>query len=329
MDFYGFQNPYYVVKGVRDSWKDPFFRQTATKKKITFDRIQYSIAAHRIAISHLLEAAEARMEKKRLIGEKAYEAAAAEGLEIMLNQDGVYNFDTLTNFPYRGEYMLFLSNLPKKDRLSYRRIVSSLGQGKPNIASQTVRVHQMRREAHKSIVPKEADLKIMGARGSKRRVAATSKHHRAHSELIVDKYVRKCLGIGYAPLGYNTFIRDLLIYYLKKSRFERERYTSIFPGIDPEPDRSMFGKYGRAITKKEELESKLEGLKMHEKSSLVGATSYYLVSENLPETGEIFNIEPEKIENAVEKFKKLGLLEGKPLITDRTKKFLDYLKAEK
>ena len=327
MDFYGFQNPYFVVKGVRDSWKDPFFRQTATKKKITFDRIQYSIAAHRIALSHLFEASETTHEKKRLTGEKALELRRTEGAELCENHDGVYNFDTLPNFPYRGEYMLLLSNLPKRERLSYRRIVSALGQSKSKTSGMT-RSMQSRRDSYMPTMPMDADLKIKRTRGPQRRVV-TYEAHKSHSELIVDKYVRKCLGIGYASIGYNVFISDLLMYYLKKSKFERERHTSIFPGIDPNPDKSMFGKFGRAIAKKEELESKLEDLKIHDKSSLVGATAYYLVSGKMEDTCEIFNISPNKINNAIEKFKKLGLLEGKPLITNRTKKFLEYLRAEK
>jgi len=328
MDFYGFRNPYYVVKGVRDSWKDPYFRQTAAKKKMTFDRIQYSIAAHRISISHFLEAVEARQEKKRIVGEKAIEAIMESGHEPTFNPDGVYNFDVLGNLPYRGEYMLLLSDLPKKERLAYRKVVGVLGQGK-QYGGQAMRTPQGRRDFYSSMAPIDADLKIKRTMGHKRRVAASSRQHKAHQELIVDKYVRKCLGIGYAPLGYDTFILDLMKYYLKKSRFERERYTSIFPGIDPDPDKKVFGRYGRAIAKKEELESKLEGLKMHEKSSMVGAAAYYLVSENKKETSEIFNIEFDKVESAIGRFKKLGLLEDEPLITERTKRFLDYLKAEK
>jgi len=328
MDFYGFRNPYYVVKGVRDSWKDPFFRQTATKKKMTFDRIQYSIAAHRIAISHFLEAVEVRLEKRRLSGEKAVESLLAGELELSYNPDGVYNFETLSYFPYKGEYMLLLSNLPKKERLSYRKIVGLLGQGKQS-GGQQLRPPHGRRDSFSSMVPMDADLKIKRTMGPKKRVVATSRQHKVHQELIVDKYVRKCLGIGYAPLGYGIFIRDLMKYYLKKSRFERERHTSIFPGIDPDPDKSIFGRYGRAIAKKEELESRLEGLKIHEKSSVVGACAYYLASEDMEETSEIFNIEFTKVENAIERFKKLGIMEGKPLITNRTKMFLNYLKDEK
>ncbi|HPR42457.1 MAG TPA: DUF530 family protein [Candidatus Methanofastidiosa archaeon] len=328
MDFYGFRNPYFVVKGVRDSWKDPFFRQTATKKKMTFDRIQYSIAAHRIAISHFLDAAEARLEKRRLTGEKAIEMIQEGDLELSLNPDGVFNFDTLPHYPFRGEYMLLLSNLPKDERLSYRKIVGLLGQGKQSVG-QVPRTPQGRRDAFGPAVPMDADLKIKRTMGPRKRVVTSARQHKVHQELIVDKYVRKCLGIGYAPLGYNVFIMDLMRYYLKKSRFERERYTSIFPGIDPDPDETVFGRYGRAIAKKEELESKLEGLKVHEKSSIVGAAAYYLVCEDRSETSDIFNIEFNKVESAIDRFKKLGLLEGKPLITDRTKKFLDYLKAEK
>jgi len=333
MDFYGFQNPYYVVKGVRDSWKDPFFRQTATKKKITFDRIQYSIAAHKIAISHLADAIEVREDKKRITGDKAYAAITGDGLEYCLNPDGVYNFSVLQYFPYRGEYMLLLSNLPKKDRLSYRKIVGALGQ-RQQMETGKIRGFKFKREPSSlksfSNIPigKDYEALMMGKKYT-RAPADTGHHHRKHKELIVDKYIRKCLGIGYARLSYSIFIKDVLKYYLKKSRFERERFTSIFPGIDSCPNKQLFGKYGKAIDKKEELEQKMEKLKMHEKSSLVGAAAFFLISDNEEETSEMFNIDFEKVDSVIARFRKLGLLEGIPLINKRTQEFLEFLKAER
>ena len=173
-----------------------------------------------------------------------------------------------------------------------------------------------------------SDLEMLKRkRGSAHEVAYQA--HHSSGELIVEKFVRKCIGIGYAPLSYAEFIRDMLSYYLKKSKFERERHTSLFPGIDPEPDRRLFGKYGKAIDKKEELEQKLESLGIHEKSSLVGAVAYSLASEDIAATSEMFNISQEQITTAQERFKRLGLIEGKPLVNKRTQQFLDFLKAER
>jgi Zn-finger domain-containing protein len=329
MDFYGFQNPYYVIKGVRDSWKDPFFRQNATKKKIAFDRIQYSLAAHRIALSHMTECAELRVDKRRVTGEKAFLEASETGEELQDNPDGVYNFTVLPNLPYRGEYMLLLSNLPKKDRLSYRKIVSALGQRKGE--QPHFRPPPLRREGplgKYAGIPMSSDVEMLKRKRPAPAEAPAPSHH-ARGELIVDKYVRKCVGIGYAPLSYAVFIGDMLSYYLKKSKFERERYTSIFPGIDTEPDRLLFGRFGKAIDKKEELEHKLELLHIHEKSSLVGAVAHYLVGEDEAATAEMFNMPAEKIHSAIERFKRLDLIEGKPLVNRRTQQFLDFLKAER
>ncbi len=330
MEFYGFQNPYYVIKGVRDSWKDPFFRQNATKKKIAFDRIQYSLAAHRIALAHVTDAVELRIDKRRITGEKVFaELPDSEG-ELSENPDGVFNFSVLPHLPYKGEYMLLLSSLPKTERLTYRKILNALGQRRDE--AQYHRPPPIRREGGVTTrmagVPMASDVEMLKR---KRGPAAESnpQSHHASGELIVEKFVRKCIGIGYAPLSYAAFVSDMLSYYLKKSKFERERHTSLFPGIDPEPDKRLFGKYGKAIDKKEELEQKLEPLGIHEKSSLVGAVAYYLVEEDVAETSEMFNIPEDQITTALERFKRLGLIEGKPLVNKRTQQFLDFLKAER
>jgi len=327
MDFYGFQNPYYVIKGVRDSWKDPFFRQTATKKKIAFDRIQYSIAAHRIALAHFGEALEVRIDKRRLLGDKALDAIKGGSGPYIINPDGVFNFSVLTHLPYRGEYMLLLSDLPKRERVSYRKIVGALGQRqRPDASAARSHMYTRRDGAKKQSLSLGHDA---GGVVGKRFMRHDNGPSHQSNELIVDKYVRKCLGICYAPLSYSVFINDLLLYYLKKSYYERERHTSIFPGVDPVADLSLFGKYAKALEKKEEVERKLEGLKIHEKSSLVGAVAFYLICEDMKLTRKMFHCSAQDVERAVEKFKKLGLLEGKPLIAKRTQDFLEFLKAER
>ncbi len=330
MEFYGFQNPYYVIKGVRDSWKDPFFRQNATKKKIAFDRIQYSLAAHRIALAHVTDAVELRIDKRRITGEKVFAELPDLECELSENPDGVFNFSVLSNLPYKGEYMLLLSSLPKSERLTYRKILNALGQRRDEAPYH--RPPPIRREGsvttRMSGVPMASDVEMLKRKRGPA-VEPNPLSHHARGELIVEKFVRKCIGIGYAPLSYAAFVSDMLSYYLKKSKFERERHTSLFPGIDPAPDRRLFGKYGKAIDKKEELEQKLEPLGIHEKSSLVGAVAYFLVGKDVAETCEMFNIPEDQITTALERFKRLGLVEGKPLVNKRTQQFLDFLKAER
>ncbi|HHN81497.1 MAG TPA: DUF530 domain-containing protein [Methanomicrobia archaeon] len=327
MEFYGFRNPYYVIKGVRDSWKDPFFRQTATKKKITFDRIQYSLAAHRIALSHATEAIEVRNGKRRITGEQAFQNAS-DG-ETGCNPDGVYNLSVLPYLPYRGEYMLLLSNLPKRDRYTYRKIVGALGQGKADRPhSRPIRPSRPASSRTIPTVPLGSEFESLLSKKAPRSDAA-ERSSRHHDGLIIDKYVRKCVGIGYAQLSYGEFIHDLLNYYLKKSRYERERYTSIFPGVSVDAPLHLFGKFSRSIEKKEELEGKLEDLKIHEKTTLIGAVAYYLVSNDEQRTAEMFNMPFSIVSRALERFRTLGIVEGKQLISKRTRDFLDHLKAER
>ncbi|MHC1604706.1 MAG: DUF530 family protein [Candidatus Methanofastidiosia archaeon] len=331
MDFYGFQNPYYVIKGVRDSWKDPFFRQTATKKKITFDRIQYSIAAHRIALEHLNGAVEVRINKKRLTGEKAIVEIINNKMQFSLNPDGVYNFDVISNLPFGGQYMLMLSNLSKQDRLSYRKVVGALG--KRNEMESGVSPVFMYKKGS-SISKKKFTMLLdtgqdpLFRKKHRKSVAQNIELNRQQRPLILDKYIRKCIGVGYAPLSYYIFIRDLLKFYLKKSRYERERHSSIFPGISADPDKKLFGKFEKAISKKEELERKLEKLKVHEKSPFIGAVAFYMVCKDKQETEEMFNISFSKVKRALERLEKLGLLGEKHLINKRTQKFLEFLKTE-
>ena len=95
IEFLGYQNPYFVIKGIKDA-QDPYFRKRAMEKKICFDNIQHAIAAHRIAIGQLVDAM--GFEKDGIIytGHEAIKFTEEGGMgKFIFSPDGVYRLSLI------------------------------------------------------------------------------------------------------------------------------------------------------------------------------------------------------------------------------------------
>ncbi len=334
IEFLGYQNPYFVIKGIKDA-QDPYFRKRAMEKKICFDNIQHAIAAHRVAIGHLIDAM--GFEKDGIIyaGHEAikFTEDGGEG-KFILSPDGVYRLGIMKYLSFSGEYMKTLFSLNKEQRENYRKIMDMLGdKSKSKVSS-------------KKRIPLE-----YGMMGLKDHSPFKKEHSQYKLDLyeetidlgrppIYDKHIRKVLSIAYAPFGKEVICEDIALFYLKKTYIERKIYGGPFPTIDPEPNEALLGKFYKTVLLKEEMMNKLKDMNLKEKNSLVAAISYYLVSEDYDKALLFFLMDKDEFESALTRIGNYGIIpkESKQLLEriikssekkDITKKFLQELKEAK
>ncbi|MCD6127651.1 MAG: DUF530 family protein [Methanomicrobia archaeon] len=316
MEFYGFPNPFYPLKGLKGS--EPFFRNRAQLKKLTYERNSYALSAHRIALEHLKESIMLKNDKK-YTGREALKYINKD-LKFCRNEEGVYRLEILRFLPLSGDYMVKLSQFTKEERKNYRKILSIIDKEKGGVSSVSFYVRYKTGMKKKNIPLKEYKEFIEDKMSIK-----SSKVHRKKGGLIKDRHIRKILAISYAPIGIETFVFDLAMFYLKKGKYERERYSGIFPTLSSEIPHEKLGKYGEIIELKERMEEELQKLGRFEKSLTIGGIAYYKVTGNMEETLRYFNMSEKKLKRKLEEFETIGLLSTKSL-KPRTQKFLKYLK---
>lgn len=333
IEFLGYQNPYFVIKGIKDA-QDPYFRKRAMEKKICFDNIQHAIAAHRVAIGQLIDAM--GFEKDGIIyaGHEAlkFTEEGGEG-KFIFSPDGVYRLDIMKYLSFSGEYMKTLFSLNKEERENYRKIMDMLGDKSKSKSSSKKRI------------PQE-----YGMMGGPKEYSPFRKENPQYKRdfydeaidlgrpPIYDKNIRKVLSIAYAPFGVDAICEDIALFYLKKTYMERKIYGGPFPTIDPEPNEALLGRFYRTVLLKEEMMNTLKDMNLKEKNSLVAAISYYLVSEDYDKTLLFFSIDNNEFESALIRAGNYGVIpkESKHLLErvvksgekkDITKKFLQELKG--
>jgi len=334
IEFLGYQNPYFVIKGIKDA-QDPYFRKRAMEKKICFDNIQHAIAAHRVAIGQLIDAMGFEKDGIVYAGHEAIKfiEEGGEG-EFIFNPDGVYRLGILKYLSFSGEYMKTLFSLNKEERENYRKIMDILGdksKSKPSLKKRIPQEYGMM--GHKEYSPFKKEL---------------SQYQRDTYEEAVDigrppiydKNIRKVLSIAYAPFGVDAICEDIALFYLKKTYMERKIYGGPFPTIDPEPNEALLGRFYKTVLLKEDIMNKLREMNLKEKNNLVAAISYYLVSEDYDKALVFFSLDSSEFESALIRAENYGVvpIENKHLLEkivkkgdkkDITKKFLQELKGVK
>lgn len=334
IEFLGYQNPYFVIKGIKDA-QDPYFRKRAMEKKICFDNIQHAIAAHRVAIGQLIDAM--GFEKDGIIyaGHEAIKFIedGGEG-KFIFSPDGVYRLEILKYLSFSGEYMKTLFSLTKEERENYRKIMDLLGDKSKSKQSAKKRIPQ----EYGMMGPKEySPFKKDYSQFKREFYEETIDLGRPP---IYDKHIRKVLSIAYAPFGVDAISGDIALFYLKKTYMERKIYGGPFPTIDPDPNEALLGRFYKTVLLKEEMMNKLKEMNLKEKNSLVAAISYYLASEDYDKTLLFFSIENNEFESALIRAENYGVIpkESKHLLErivkggekkDITKKFLQELKGAK
>ncbi|NPV49969.1 MAG: DUF530 family protein [Candidatus Methanofastidiosum sp.] len=332
IEFLGYQNPYFVIKGLKDA-QDPYFRKRAMEKKICFDNIQHSIAAHRVAIGQLIDAMGFEKDGTIYTGHEAikFTEDGGEG-KFIFSPDGVYRLEILKYLSFSGEYMKTLFSLTKEERENYRKIMDILGDKSKSKPSTKKRIPQ----EYGMMGPKEySPFKKDYSQFKREFYEETIDLGRPP---IYDKHIRKVLSIAYAPFGVDAIAGDIALFYLKKTYMERKIYGGPFPTIDPDPNESLLGRFYKTVLLKEEMMNKLKEMNLKEKNSLVAAISYYLVSEDYDKTLLFFSIENNEFESALIRAENYGIIskESKHLLErvvksgekkDITKKFLQELKG--
>ncbi|MEA1993354.1 MAG: DUF530 family protein [Euryarchaeota archaeon] len=316
MDFYGFQNPYYPLKGLKGS--EYSFRKRAQLKKSTYERNSYAISAHKIAVGHLEESI-------MLKNDKTYRGKDAvkhlnRKLKLCKNEEGVYRFEILENIPLSGDYMVKLGNFTPQERKNYRGISKFLDNRKSKLSS--VSIYMKRNSGTKK---RNLSLKEYRSSIKNKKKIKSFKLHKKKRGLLKSSYIRKILSISYAPLGKDAFIFDLAMFYLKKGKYERERYAGIFPSLSRDIPMEKFGEYREIIEAKEKIEEKLHTLGKYEKSFVVGAVVYYTVTDNIERTLRYFGIKRKTLEKKLEEFRSLGVIGSKDL-QPKTREFLKHLR---
>ncbi|KYC46259.1 MAG: hypothetical protein APG12_00182 [Candidatus Methanofastidiosum methylothiophilum] len=332
IEFLGYQNPYFVIKGIKDA-QDPYFRKRAMEKKICFDNIQHAIAAHRVAIGQLIDAMGFEKEGVIYTGHEAikFMEEGGEG-KFIFSPDGVYRLEILRYLSFSGEYMKTLFSLNKEERENYRKIMDMLGDKSKSKSSTKKRIPQ----EYGMMGPKEYSPFKKDASQYKRDFYDETID--LGRPPIYDKHIRKVLSIAYAPFGIDSIREDIALFYLKKTYMERKIYGGPFPTIDPEPNESLLGRFYKTVLLKEEMMNTLRDMNLKEKNSLVAAISYYLVSEDYDKTLLFFSIDNNEFESALIRAGNYGVIpkESKHLLErvvkssekkDITKKFLQELKG--
>ncbi|KYC52882.1 MAG: hypothetical protein AMQ74_00584 [Candidatus Methanofastidiosum methylothiophilum] len=332
IEFLGYQNPYFVIKGIKDA-QDPYFRKRAMEKKICFDNVQHAIAAHRVAIGQLIDAMAFENNDVIYAGHEAIKFIEnGGGGKFIFNPDGVYRLEILRYLSFSGEYMKTLFSLTKLERENYRKIMDMLGdksKSKPSIKKRIPQEFGMM--GHKEYSPLKKEM-------SQFKRDAYDETIDLGRPPIYDKNIRKVLSIAYAPFGVDAICEDIALFYLKKTYMERKIYGGPFPTIDPDPNEALLGRFYKTVILKEEMMNTLRDMNLKEKNSLVAAISYYLVSEDYEKTLLFFSLDSRELESALIRAENYGVIpkENKYLLEkivqkgekkDITKKFLEELKG--
>ena len=116
------------------------FRNTASAKKNSFDRVKYAISAHRIALGNLEEYAKIRCKECG----KTYRVSSfldagkvckcgSEDFEFKINHSGIHRLEIIPYLPLSGNYMVLMSGLTSWGRESFKRVLNILKQQRKGV----------------------------------------------------------------------------------------------------------------------------------------------------------------------------------------------------
>ena len=116
------------------------FRNKATAKTNSFDRVKYAISAHRIALGNLEEYAKIRCNDCK----KTYRISTfleqgkvckcgSHDLEFKINHSGIHRLEIIPYLPLSGNYMVIMSGLSNWGRESFKRVLNLLKQQRKGV----------------------------------------------------------------------------------------------------------------------------------------------------------------------------------------------------
>ena len=121
------------------------FRNTASAKKNSFDRVKYAISAHRIALGNLEEYAKIRCKECG----KSYRVSSfldagkvckcgSEDFEFRINHSGIHRLEIIPYLPLSGNYMVLMSGLTSWGRESFKRVLNILKQQRKGVVKTVI-----------------------------------------------------------------------------------------------------------------------------------------------------------------------------------------------
>ena len=116
------------------------FRNKASAKRNSFDRVKYAISAHKIALGNLEEYAKIRCKdcKKSyrvssFLDNKKTCKCGSKDFEFKINHSGVHRLEIIPYLPLSGNYMVLMSGLSSWGRESFKRVLNILKQQRKGV----------------------------------------------------------------------------------------------------------------------------------------------------------------------------------------------------
>ena len=116
------------------------FRNKASAKRNSFDRVKYAISAHKIALGNLEEYAKIRCNDCK----KSYRVSSfldrgktckcgSKDFEFKINHSGIHRLEIIPYLPLSGNYMVLISGLSSWGRESFKRVLNILKQQRKGV----------------------------------------------------------------------------------------------------------------------------------------------------------------------------------------------------
>ncbi len=187
------------------------FRNKATAKKNSLDRVKYAIAAHRIALGNLEEYAKIRCAKCK----KSYRVSSflensklckcgSDELELKVNHSGVHRLEIIPYLPLSGNYMVLLSSLSNWGRESFKMVLNILQQKRKGIVktvSPIIKIRENGRTITKRVTldsefadSYEEEVRRRYGKGVR---IERLEFHRTKPTIVNDKHTRTNLALAY------------------------------------------------------------------------------------------------------------------------------------
>ena len=187
------------------------FRNKASAKRNSFDRVKYAISAHRIALGNLEEYAKIRCSQCNksyrvsnfLDREKTCKCGSTD-FEFKINHSGIHRLEIIPYLPLSGNYMVLMSSLSSWGRESFKRVLNILKQQRRGIVKTVTPVVKYKENGRTITkrVPLDSEFsdsyeEELRRRFGKRVRIERLEFHRTKPTIINDKHTCTNLALAY------------------------------------------------------------------------------------------------------------------------------------
>lgn len=197
------------------------FRNKASAKKNSFDRVKYAIAAHRIALGNLEEYAKIRCRDCN----KSYRVSTylensklckcgSDDFELKVNHSGIHRLEIIPYLPLSGNYMVLVSSLSGWGRESFKRVLNILQQKRKGVVKTVTPIIRLKENGRN--ITKRVNLdsefadsyeeEIRRRYGKGVRIERLE-FHRTKPTIVNDKHTRTNLALAYVKHAEDMVLR--------------------------------------------------------------------------------------------------------------------------